>query len=185
MTLSRLPSIRAAEVALVLVVLAGCTAVRVETPDPAAVPAGPLEAQRGDASGPVVELGSGVNAGLGWRYSIYPSGDEWCTQLETIELTVSACGAILPADDHAFGSIGRGQPLTGGVTPVEGIVTAETATVWLVNEGGFRMPAKLMSLEGAGLEGQAFVGFVPPDVTISHVQAVAISGEVLETYELP
>jgi hypothetical protein len=168
-----------------LVVLAGCTAVRVETPDPAAVPDGPLEAQGEEATGPVVELGSGVNEGLGWRYAIYPSEDGWCTQLETAAVTASGCGDILPADDRAFGSVGRGSALTGGVIPVEGIVTAETATVWLVNEAGFRMPAKLMPLEDAGLEGQAFVGFVPPDVTISHVQAVAISGEVLETYELP
>jgi len=149
------------------------------------VPTGPLEAAGGDATGPVVELGTGQNLGLGWRYAIYPSADGWCTQLEMVEVTSEGCGDLLPADDRAFGSVGRRDPLTGGVTPVEGIVTAETVTVSLVNEGGFRMPATLMPLDEAGLDGQAFLAFVPPDVTISHVQAVAFSGEVLETYELP
>jgi hypothetical protein len=165
--------------------LAGCTVTRVETPDPAAVPDGPLEAHVGDATGPVVELGSGTIAGLGWRYSIYPSEDGLCTQLETAEVTAGGCGDLLPAEDKAFGSVGRSESFTGGVTAVEGIVTDETVTVSLVNESGFRMPAQLMPLDDAGLDGQAFLAFVPPDVVISHVQAIALSGEVLETYELP
>jgi hypothetical protein len=40
-------------------------------------------------------------------------------------------------------------------------------------------------LDPAGLEGVAFVGVVPEDMTVTHVQAMAASGEVLETYELP
>lgn len=177
--------VRAVAAALVPVVLAGCAVTSVETPDPAAVPSGPLEALAGDATGPLVELGTGQNSGLGWRYAIYPSGDEWCTQLETVALTMGGCGDLLPADDRAFGSVGRGDPLAGGVVPVDGITVEETATVSLVNEGGFRIPAILMPLDDAGLDGQAFVAFVPPDVTITHVQAIAFSGEVLETYELP
>ena len=170
---------------LMLVVTAGCTAVSVETPDPAAIPDGPLEAQAADATGPVVELGSGVMQGLGWRYSMYPTGDDWCTQLETVELAVSGCGDLLPKDDAAFGSVGHGDPLGGGVVPIDGIVTAETVTVWLLADDGRRMPATLMPLDPAGLEGQAFVAFVPADTTITHLLALAISGEVLETYELP
>ena len=165
--------------------LGGCAVTSVETPDPAAVPTGPLEAAGGDATGPVVEVGSGQNAGLGWRYSIYPNDDEWCTQLEVVEVTVSGCGDLLPAGDRAFGSVGRGDPLAGGVTPIEGIVTEEIVTVWLLAEDGRRMPAKLMSLDPAGLDAQAFVAFVPPDATITHLLALASSGEILETYELP
>jgi hypothetical protein len=176
---------RRAALAVMLVATAGCTAVRVETPDPAAIPDGPLEAKGGEATGPVVELGSGVSEGLGWRYAIYPSGEEWCTQLETVAFTAAGCGDILPADDAAFGSVGRGEPQANGVTPIEGIVTAEIVTVSLIAEDGRRMPATLMPLEPAGLEGQAFVAFVPQDITITHLQALVMSGEILQTYELP
>jgi hypothetical protein len=173
-------------VALAVVALAGCGVTTVATPDPAAVPDDPLEAEGGGATGPVVELGSGVSEGLGWRYAIYPNGSEWCTQLEMVAVTVSGCGDILPEDDRAFGSVGRGDALDAGATPVEGIVTADTATVWLVDEdSGMRIPATLMPLGDAGLEGQAFVGFAPSDLTPTHVQAVKANGDVLETYELP
>jgi hypothetical protein len=172
-------------VALVLIGITGCEVTRVETPDPAAIPDGPLEAMGDDATGPVVELGSGVIEGLGWRYAIYPSGDAWCTQLEMVEFTAASCGDIVPVDDAAFGGVGRGEALANGVTPIEGIVTAETLTVWLIADDGRRMPATPMSLAPAGLDGQAFLAFVPPDTTITHLQALAMSGEVLETYELP
>jgi hypothetical protein len=165
--------------------LAGCTVTRVETPDPAAVPSGPLEGTVSDATGPVVELGSGTIAGLGWRYSIYPSEDGLCTQLETVEVTAGGCGDLLPAEGKAFGGVGRGQAFANGVIAVEGIVSDETVTVSLTNESGFRLPAQHFPLDEAGLEGQAFLAFVPPDVVITHVQAIARSGEVLETYELP
>ena len=176
---------RGAALALMLVAITGCTAVPVETRDPAAIPDGPLEAMGDDATGPVVELGSDVSEGLGWRYAIYPSGDDWCTQLEMVEFTAAGCGDILPVDGAAFGSVGRGEHRSNGVTPIEGIVTAEIFTVSLIADDGRRMPATLMSLEPAGLEGQAFVVFVPPDTIITHLQALAMSGEVLETYELP
>lgn len=176
---------RRAALVLMLVAIAGCTAVRVETPDPAAIPDGPLEAMGSDATGPVVELDSDVSAGLGWRYAIYPSGDEWCTQLEMVEFTAAGCGDLLPVDGAAFGSVGRGEPRANGVTPIDGIVTAEIFTVSLIAEDGRRMAARLMPLEPAGLDGQAFVAFVPADITITHLQALAMSGEVLQTYELP
>ena len=176
---------RGGALALMLVAITGCTAVPVETPDPAAIPDGPLEAMGDDATGPVVELGDGVGEGFGWRYAIYPSDDDWCTQLEMVEFTAASCGDIVPVDDAAFGSVGRGEPRSNGVTTIEGIVTAEIFTVSLIADDGRRMPATLMSLEPAGLEGQAFVAFVPPDTIITHLQALAMSGEVLETYELP
>ena len=171
--------------ALLLVALAGCGVTSVETPDPAAIPDGPLEAHGAPATGPVVELGSDVSAGLGWRYAIYPSDDGWCTQLEMGSAAAAGCGDILPIGDEAFGSVGQGNAMADGVTPIEGIVTAETVTVWLLADDGRRMPVTLMSLEPAGLEGQAFLALVPADTTITHLLALAISGEVLETYELP
>jgi len=164
--------------------LAGCTIATVETPDPAAIPTGSLEARGPEATGPVVEVGSDTTLGYGWRYAVYPSDDGWCTQLETGIATTTGCGEILPEEGEAFGSVGVGDPLPGGETIVEGIASTETATVWLIADAG-RSPAVIMSLAEAGLDGQAFVGFLPPDVAITHVMAVAFNGEVLETYELP
>ena len=171
-------------VLVLLAGLVGCSVASVETPDPAAIPTGSLEAHGPAATGPIVELGSDVTLEHGWRYSVYPSDDGWCTQLETGLATTTGCGEILPEEGRAFGSVGSNDPAPDAVTIVEGMTTAETATVWLIAEAG-RVPATLMSLEPAGLDGQGFVGFAPPGVAVTHVMAVAINGEVLETYELP
>ncbi|HEY8170402.1 MAG TPA: hypothetical protein VIH24_04795 [Candidatus Limnocylindria bacterium] len=176
---------RAAVAALTLAVLTACNVAPVDTPDPAAVPSGPLEAHGAGATGPIVEVGSGTNLGVGWRYAIYPSEDAWCTQLETVGVATAGCGDILPQGERAFGSVAREGPHAGGVTSVDGVTVSETATVWLITESGQRSPATLMPLEEAGLDGQAFIGFVPPDITITHVMSIALNGEILETYELP
>jgi hypothetical protein len=170
--------------ALLALIAAGCSVASVETPDPAAIPSGSIEAHAAAATGPIVEVGSDRTLGIGWRFSVYPSDDGWCTQLETGIVTRAGCGEILPEEGRAFGSVGNDDPLEGGVTVIEGIASPETATVWLIAEGG-RSPAALMSLEEAELDAQAFVGFAPADVVVTHVMAVAFNGEVLETYELP
>lgn len=158
-----------------------------ETPNPAAIPSGSLAPQGSDATGPIVELGSGSDQGRGWRYSIYPSGDAWCTQLELSGVASSGCGDLLPSGDAAFGSVGTLREEDGGrVEAIEGIASAETVTVWMVeNESQRRFPARTISLDPAGLEGVAFVGIPPAELNVTHVLAVAMSGEVLETYELP
>lgn len=166
-------------------VLAACTVTTVETPDPRAIPTGSLQPQADAATGEVVELGQGQALDIGWRYAIYPSEGGWCTQLETSIVTSAGCGDLLPSGDEAFGSVAQGELEPGGVQTVDGIVTSETATVWLIGEGNLRAPATLMSLEPADLDARAFVGFAPPDVTLTHLQAVAQNGDVLETYELP
>jgi hypothetical protein len=167
------------------VALAGCTVTPVETLDPATIPSGEPVAHGPDAaSGEIVELGSGQTLGIGWRYLIYPSAEGECLQLETVEVITTECGDMLPNGDGGFGSVGRAG-LESNPNIITGITSAETATVWLIAGGGTRVaPAILMPLEPAGLEGQAFVGFAPRDVTLTHVMALAISGEVLETYEL-
>jgi hypothetical protein len=166
-------------VAAAVLVLAGCQIVEVETPDPASIPAGSIQPQGAAPTGPVLELGSGVSSGIGWRYSVYPSDDGWCTQLETVSATTTGCGDLLPEEGRAFGGVSHGGPM------VDGIVTEETATVFLILNGVGRTPATLMSLEDAGLEGQAFVGIAAADANVTHVQAVKFNGDVLETYELP
>jgi hypothetical protein len=168
--------------ALVSAALVGCTVAPVASLDPAAVPSGSLAA-RGEqpATGPVVELGSGSTLGVGWRYSIYESATGWCRQLETGSAARVGCGDPLPSGEAAFGGIGSAD---GG--PVEGIVTEDIATVWLVDgRSNARVPAIMLSLENAGLPGSAFVGFAPEELRVSHLQAVASNGEILETYELP
>ena len=164
---------------LFVTMMAGCQIVQVETPDPAAIPSGSLEARGAEPTGPIVELGSGVTSGVGWRYVVYPSDDGWCTQLETGSATTTGCGDLAPEEGRAFGSVGHSGPM------VEGTVTDETATVWVIAEGGGRLPATLVPLEEAGLEGQAFVGILPADEVATHVMAVKFNGDVLETYELP
>ena len=166
--------------ATAVLVLAGCQIAEVETPDPASIPAGSIQPQGATPTGPVVELGSGVASGIGWRYSIFPSDDGWCTQLETVSVTTAGCGDLLPEEGRAFGGVSHSG------TIVDGLVTEETATVWLIADGVVHLlPATLLSLEEAGLEGQAFVGIAPAEANITHVQALKFSGEVLESYELP
>jgi len=171
---------------LAAAVLAACQAVPIETPNRSAIPSGSIVPHGADATGPAVELGSGRAFGIGWRYAIYPSGDEWCTQFETVGVATSGCGDLLPEEGRAFGSVGRLAPDSGIPGPVEGVVSEEVATVWLVDgETGGRVPAILMQLDDAGLEGSAFVGFTPEGMTITHLQAVKRSGEIVETFELP
>jgi hypothetical protein len=172
--------------ATVLAVLSACTTVtRVEDPDPAAIPSGEPVAQAAEATGPITVVGTGQTAELGWRYVIYESADGWCTQFEMVALTAAGCGDVLPAEGEHIGSVGVGQPLENGATPVDGIVSEEIFTVWIIDQQVGRVPAMLMPLDEAGLEGQAFVGFLPADATPTHVQALARSGEVLQTYEVP
>ena len=164
---------------LIATMMVGCQIVQVEPPNPAAIPSGSVEPEGGGATGPAIEIGTGVDSGIGWRYAVFPSADGWCTQLETVAVTSTGCGDILPAEGHAFGAVGNSGPI------VDGIVTEETATVWVIAEGGGRLPATLMPLEEAGLEGLAFVGILPADEVVTHLQAVKFNGDVLETYELP
>lgn len=170
--------------AAVLAVSAACTLTPVETPDPAAIPTGPLPSPS-DATGPVVELGSNVMEGRGWRYLIYPSGDGWCLMIETVGVSSAGCGDLLPAEGEVFGTWGTGTVLGGGVTAIDGIVSDDVATVWLILENGARAPAQMFPLDEAGLSGTAFLRLVPADVAVTHLQAVAMSGEILETIELP
>lgn len=158
--------------------LAGCQVVQVSTPDPAAIPSGSLEAGGPAAIGPIVELGSGSTAGVGWRSAIYESDDGWCLLLETQAGTETDCGEIAPEEDHAFGAISQSGPM------VHGVVSEETATVFLIIDSFGRVPATLMALDDAGLEGHAFVGIAAPDANVTHVMAVKLNGEILETYEL-
>ena len=65
------------------------------------------------------------------------------------------------------------------------MVTNDIVSVWIIDEKVGKIAATLMPLDEAGLEGQAFLGFMPADGTPTHIQALAMSGEILQTYELP
>jgi hypothetical protein len=158
----------------------------VVSPDPAAIPSGEPTAQGVDATGPIAVVGSGSVADRGWRMVVYESADGVCTQLELAEVSRAGCGDLLPAEGDAIGGVSVDEPLEGGITPIYGTVTDEIFTVWIINEQtGGRLPATLMPLDDAGLEGQAFIGFLPSDATATHIQALARSGEILQTVELP
>jgi hypothetical protein len=176
---------RSAALLVATALLAACTAVRVETPDPGAIPGGSPVAQGPEATGPVVELASDRVSGIGWRYVAYQSADGLCTQFETVELAATGCGDLLPAEGSVFGGVGQSQDF-GALRPIEGVVSSEVATVWLINEDtGARVPALLTPLDELDLDAKAFIGFAPDDITITHLQAVKISGEIVDTYELP
>ena len=166
-----------------LIVLGGCAVTPVETPNPSEVPSGTLRPQGGEPTGQIVELGQGVALDHGWRYALYPSDDGWCTQLEMVGVASTRCGDALPVGDDVFGGFGSGE--VAGIQTVDGFVTADVATVWLIGEDNVRAPATLMSLEPAGLEHLAFVGFAPSDIVLTHLMAVAANGDVLETIEVP
>ncbi len=143
-----------------------------------------LEPQGEEATGALVEVGSGDAFETPWRYGIYPTEPGWCTQIEVTGTVASQCVDVLPTGDAAFGAIGQSTSEEAGTEAVDGVVIGEIATVWLVFETGARLPATLMSLDQAGLEEKAFVGVVPPDETLTHLQALALSGEILETVDL-
>ena len=175
---------RAAILAVAVVLLAGCRGTEVEatptpTPDPAAIPSGSPEARGAAATGPILELGSGVLSGLGWRYLAYPSDLGWCTQLETAAGSEADCSGVAPDDESAFGHVSE----NGRV--IHGIATPDAATVWLVVGNTPAIPAVLMPLSEAGIDGgTAFVAIVPTGTEVTHVMAVRLNGEVLGTREL-
>jgi hypothetical protein len=173
--------VRGVRAALVVpaLALAGCQIVQVETPDPAAVPSGSLEAEGPAAIGEIVELGSGSTAGVGWRLATFESADGRCLQLETQAVTQAGCGQVPPEEGAAFGLISHSGPI------VHGVASEETATVFLIIDSLGRVPATMMALDDAGLEGHAFVGIAPADANVTHVMAVKLNGEILQTYELP
>ena len=131
-------------------------------------------------------LDSGRVGGIGWRYVIYPSADGWCLQFETVQVMSTGCGDLLPQEGSAFGSVSRVGEAPEGLSPIEGIVSSDIATVFLIdNETQERVPAKLLALEETGLDAKAFIGFQPEGMTVTHLQAIRFSGEIVETYELP
>jgi hypothetical protein len=115
---------------------------------------------------------------------IYESADGTCTELQLAQSTSTACGDPFPSQGEHLGGVSV-QTLENGVTAVDGIASDDIFTVWIVDVRVGHVPATLMPLEEAGLEGQAFVGFVPAEASPTHIQAVARSGEILQTYEVP
>lgn len=165
--------------AVLAVVLVACQVAPVETPDPAAIPSGSLEPGEQAPIGPIIEVGSGSTAGVGWRFAAYESASGWCMQLETQTSSETGCGDPLPTEDEPFGFVSKSG------TVVHGVASAETATVFLILNGVGRVPATMMSLESAGIDAVAFVGVAPVDAEVTHVQAVKLNGDVLDSRELP
>jgi hypothetical protein len=179
--------VRLAAFLVVASALAACGVVRVEgQPDSAAIPGGPLQAVGAEATGRIVEIGSGRTLGVGWRYAMYESADGICTQLELASYTTAGCGPLpLVAQESVFGragSGGTGEP--DSPVPYDGIVSRDVVDVWLVTESGQQLATTLMSLAEAGHDASAFVGFAPPGEAVTGAVAVDGEGQVIETFDL-
>ncbi len=179
--MQRLSPLRTAP-AIALILATACSNV---PPEPTASPDAFLQPQGADATGPIDELGAGSGSGGSWRFGIYPTGDGWCLQLAVDDVVSARCDDLVPEDGKAFGSVGVRTSEATGVTSVDGIVTEEVATVWLIGENQGRLPALLIPLTDWEVAGQAFLGSAPAGMRLTHVMAVAWNGAVLETYELP
>jgi len=140
--------------------------------DRLATPAGMPE-----AIGPIIEIGSGQVGGAAWQYSVYESDAGTCTRVEFPDSTSETCGpglGLMPGDRQmSLSGVGTG---TGMPTQIEGFATADVAEVWLETDAG-RVPATLMALAPAGLDGQAFLAFVPPGQAVSAVFALDADGD--------
>ena len=110
--------------------------------------------------GPVVEIGTGEFEGVAWRYSIYESTHGICTRLEAGDAgTSEACGGVIAGGPEPIALVGVGTT-TDGPSHVEGHVSDEVAGVWIETHAG-SVAATLMSLAPVGLDGQAFIAYVP------------------------
>lgn len=154
-------------------------------------PSGPDDTAQATASAEatpeLVEVGAASVLESEWSYAVGAQDDGVCTRLEVAGTASTRCGDLLPPEDAALGEVGRGPAEYEEAHVVEGFVTDEALTVWLVGDGGqYRIPAVMMPLDDVGIEGaQAYVGFARADVTLTHLQAVALNGDVLQTHELP
>jgi hypothetical protein len=179
--------VRALGPAIVLA-MAACAATPAGPTDPAAspTPTDPFLRPHGDeATGPVQEIGSGTAFDTDWRLGIYPIRGGWCTQLSVVGLVSARCGDLEPdADDAVFRSTATQTSEATGATVIDGIVSERVATVWLVAANQQRVPAVLLSLDDWEIDGQAFVGIMPPGLEVTHLQAVALNGAILETRDL-
>jgi hypothetical protein len=178
-----------ASVLIVVLIVAACGAdVPAETSTPEATPEPTPVVHGPPATGEIIELGEGTAHGSEWRYAVYPSAEGWCLQVEVGPLAGSRCGITEPPEGETFAGVNVAE--ADADVPhqaIDGVVSAETATVWLVADGGLgrRVPALLVPLDEAGIDAQAFLGLPPPGMNVTHLQAVAFNGRILQTYELP
>lgn len=133
-----------------------------------------------EAVGPVIEIGRGESLGVAWRYSVYESTMGVCVRLELAAGGEGvSCGGGLGVDQArgAISLMGVGSG-TGTPSQVEGFATDEVAAVWIETNGG-RVPATLMSLGPAGLDGQIFLALIPGDRMMEAAVAIDAEGNEL------
>ena len=176
---------RAAAVLAVAVLVGGCALTGVSSVDPAQIPDGPLEPIGGsdEPTGPFTEVGRGRSLGFGWRYVAYETAIGMCTQFEMASVSGSSCGELQATGADGFGGVGHNTSSDSPVT-VDGTVGDDVAEVWLELAGGERIAATIMSLEPAGLPGNAFVGFAPEGAVVNAVVAVDADGAELARMQL-
>lgn len=164
---------------LMVIALAGC-AFPWNQPEP------PPAARAPEPIGPVVEIGHGMSGGIAWSYSVYESALGTCTRLELDGREGGLNCGVTPAAEPLGSAIGLMVvgTSTGMASQVEGFASDKVAAVWIETDAG-RVPAALMSLGPAGLDGQIFLAFVPPNRGLEEAVAVDANGGELARVDLP
>jgi hypothetical protein len=171
---------RALPTLTLILVLAGCG---IWLPaDPGQVPDGPIQPRQGVPRpiGPIVELGRGQIAGVGWRYAAYQSNDGPCLILETASGSSSSCGP-LDMEVSVFAGLGVSH---GEVMTIDGAVADHVAAVMIETADGRRFPARLLSLQPAGIDGQVLLAMLPGDVPLRAALAIDAQDQLIEAHDL-
>lgn len=142
---------------------------------------GPPETIGADATGPLQVVAQGQHQGMAWRYSVYPSNDGWCTQLETGSGASVGCGADPPGDDAAISMIGWG--MDGALTTLDAVVVPEAAQVVVRSADGRSIQADLFPVALDGADFQVALVFTQ-QAELESITVLDADGEVLERQDL-
>jgi hypothetical protein len=132
--------------------------------------------------GPKVEIGRGESLGIAWRYVVYQSDVGICTEVQLGSGgSSSSCGGAPPGQGQAGSAIALMgiSSGTGSPTTIEGFATDEVEEVWIELTDGDRVPATLMALAPAGVDGQVWLAYVPAGRLLQQVVAIGADGDVL------
>ena len=132
--------------------------------------------------GPKIEIGRGESLGIAWRYVVYQSDVGPCTEVQLGSGgSNSSCGGAPPNPGQAGSSIALMGIGTGTASPttIEGFATDEVEEVWIELADGDRVPATLMALAPAGMDGQVWLAYVPEGRLLQQVVAIGPDGDVL------
>ena len=140
------------------------------------------------ARGPSVEVARGSAGGQPFSLTVENGAGPLGVCLHTDHVTLgggSSCGALLGEEGSiegtfelvTVGAVGH----TAAATQIEayGLVTADAAEVWVETAAG-RARAVLVPLEGTGIDGRAFIAFLPRGLEPTRLVAQDASGGTID-----